>query len=113
MIDALIGYHLEGVPHGVFKETIELINQTEGKIISYDLPSGIDATTGVCMSPCVRAAVTLSLAIPKRAFQSEEGKDMSGQIFVADIGIPRFLYDQIIPSSRPAFEKNEDSLIIL
>lgn len=103
LIDALIGYHLSGSPRGVFKEIIECMNGAKNKIIAYDLPSGVDATTGKCMSPCIRAYATLSLALPKRAFKTNGVKKSCGKIFLADIGIPNFLYDRIRAGSRPHF----------
>jgi len=113
LIDSLIGYHLEGVPRGIFREAIEAMNSSGKKIIAYDLPSGVDPDTGACLEPCVQAFATLSLAMPKKLFATEEGKAKSGQVFMADIGIPHFLYDMIAPGSRPPFEKFENSLIVL
>jgi len=101
LIDALIGYHLDGPPRGLFKEVIELMNKSGKKIIAYDLPSGIDATTGECLHPCIQARATLSLALPKRAFKVKKSTVACGKIFLADIGIPNFLYDRIHGGSRP------------
>jgi len=113
LIDALIGYHLEGAPKGIFKEAVEAMNKSKKKIIAYDLPSGVDASTGECLSPCILAFATLSLAMPKKAFQIAEGKKVNGEVFIADIGIPDFLYNMIAQNSRPAFEDYTDSLIVL
>jgi len=103
LVDALIGYHLAGSPRGLFKEIIELMNNAGKRIIAYDLPSGIDATSGKCLYPCVQAHVTLSLALPKQAFKIKKSKVACGKIFLADIGIPSFLYDKIRKKSRPYF----------
>mgnify|MGYP000212222606 CR=1 FL=1 len=113
LVDALIGYHLQGNPRGNFKEVIKAMNDSEKKIISYDVPSGIDATTGRCFEPCIRASSTLSLAMPKKLFETKEGRHASGEIFVADIGIPDFLYNMISPGSRPRFEDFTFSLAVL
>jgi len=104
LVDALIGYHLDGTPRGVFKEAIQEMNNSGKNIISYDLPSGIDPDTGECLEFCIQAFATLSLVMPKKLFETEQGKAKSGHIFVADIGIPTFLYDQIAPGSRPVFD---------
>ena len=106
LIDALIGYHLDGPPRGLFKEIIESMNQPGKKIIAYDLPSGIDATTGKCLRPCIQAHATLSLALPKRLFKIKKSKAACGKIFLADIGIPNFLYDRICRGSRPHFNSS-------
>ncbi|HEX9721841.1 MAG TPA: NAD(P)H-hydrate epimerase [Candidatus Paceibacterota bacterium] len=103
IIDALIGYHLEGAPRGVFREAVEAMSSSGKKVIAYDLPSGVDPDTGACLKPCVQAFATLSLAMPKKLFATEQGRAKSGQAFVADIGIPGFLYDKIALNCRPDF----------
>ena len=113
LIDALIGYNLKGAPRGLFGEVIEFMNSTGNKIIAYDLPSGVDATNGQCLTPCINAYATLSLAIPKRAFNYKQSRSVCGIIFIADIGIPKNLYNKIHPGSRPFFEKYNNGLVSL
>jgi len=103
IIDALIGNNLKGAPYGNFAKVIEMINKTKKNVISYDIPTGIDPTTGECYDPHIRAYATLSLALPKKAFIKNKAKERSGKIFIADIGIPHFLYERISPNSRPNF----------
>lgn len=103
VIDALIGYHLEGAPRGAFAELIEVVNKSRARVVSYDLPSGADPTTGLCEGICVKADVTLTLAVPKKLFETAEGKAISGTVYIADLGIPSAFYDEVIPGSRPDF----------
>lgn len=105
IIDALLGYHLEGNPREDYAEVINIIGKTKTKVIAYDMPSGIDATTGQCLESCIKAHVTLSLALAKKVFDTNHGLEKSGKIYVADIGIPGFLYDKIANNSRPNFNK--------
>lgn len=109
LIDALIGYHLEGKPRGAFGDIIEIMNSAKAKIISYDIPSGIDATSGKCFAPCIQAMATLTLALPKRALR--KAKKHFGRTAIGDIGIPAFLYDKVKKGSRPSFEKFPDTLV--
>lgn len=113
LIDALIGYHLKGSPRGDFKMLIELMNAVPAKIIAYDIPSGLDSTTGKCLEPTVRAIATLTLALPKLAFKAKAGQEVSGKIFLGDIGIPHFLYDKIQRGSRPNFAKGNHGILQL
>jgi len=113
LIDSLIGYHLQGSPRGDFKILIELMNAVPGKIIAYDIPSGLDSTSGKCLEPTIRAFCTLTLALPKKAFKTKAGQRMSGKIFLGDIGIPDFLYNMIKPGSRPRFEKGRNGVLNL
>jgi len=103
IIDALIGYHLQDNPRSRYAAVINFINNLNKKVIAYDIPTGIDATTGKCRQPCINSWVTLTLAIPKRAVLNKAAKKMSGRVYLADIGIPGFLYDKVAENSRPNF----------
>jgi len=106
MIDSLIGYHLKGAPRGVFVEVINLMNESDAEVVAYDIPSGIDVTTGECHDPCVKADVTLTLGLPKKAFLQKEAKKRCGKILLGDIGVPEFIYDQVSKGSKPPFKKS-------
>jgi NAD(P)H-hydrate epimerase len=84
VVDALIGYGLKFAPRGTTAKYIELINEYAKRVISLDLPSGIDATTGETPGLHIRAERTLTLALPKSGLTNR----VSGEIFLADIGIP-------------------------
>jgi NAD(P)H-hydrate epimerase len=86
-VDALIGYSLRGAPRGRVADLIELCNRESGLTLSLDLPSGLDATSGEIPGPCVDAARTLTLALPKRGLRA-----YAGELYLADIGIPSEVY---------------------
>ena len=113
LIDALIGYNLSGAPRGDFKEIVELMNQTKKKIIAYDIPTGLDSTTGECFLPCIKTWITLSLGLSKKAFTKKYAQKYCGKIYIADIGIPKFIYNKIAANCRPPFEKYKDGLVPL
>jgi len=89
--DAVVGYSLAGAPRGVAAALIEWINGCSAPVISLDVPSGIDATTGTAPGVCVSASTTMTLALPK---QGLDGPDV-GDLFLADIGIPREVYQRV------------------
>jgi NAD(P)H-hydrate epimerase len=105
VIDALLGYHLKGNPRGDYAAIINYINSSKKYAIAYDLPSGVDAATGLCRKPCITADATLTLALPKKMLETAEGRKNSGEVFLGDIGIPTIVYDQIEKNSRPDFGK--------
>jgi len=106
IIDSLIGYRLHGAPRDDYAKAIELINDSSAKVVSYDIPTGVNATTGEAEGEAVNADYTLMLALTKKSVQNSENRDKFGQIHLADIGITTHLYDQISPNSRPAFNKS-------
>lgn len=88
VVDALIGYSLTGPPQGVIAEMIDWISSVRSPVVSLDVASGIDATSGEAPGIHVRAALTVTLALPKT------GLDVPavGDLLMADIGIPGEVY---------------------
>jgi NAD(P)H-hydrate epimerase len=95
ILDALIGYGLNGDPRGRTAEWIEWMNRSESPVIALDAPSGLDTTRGLPGNPCVQAAATLTLALPKTGLLAAEARPYVGELFVADISVPPELYRQI------------------
>ena len=92
IVDALIGYGLTSNPRGAIAEWIERANKAARPILALDTPSGLDATTGLPGSPCIRAAATMTLALPKTGLLVPGAKPFVGDLYVADIGVPPELY---------------------
>lgn len=84
IVDAIFGTGLSRPPEGRFAQWIEAMNTSGKRIVSVDVPSGLDAETGIAYSPTVRADVTVTLGLPKRG--------LSGEVIVVDIGIPTEVY---------------------
>ena len=90
VIDALIGYSLRGAPEGRTAELITLANQNAARILSLDLPSGMNATTGEAPGVVIRPERTLTLALPKVGL-----RHLDGELYLADIGIPPEVYHSL------------------
>lgn len=95
VIDALIAYSLDGAPDEAYAGLIGLSAIGRGPVISLDIPSGIDATSGARPGAAVRADATLSLALPKRGVTLDEGSRLSGVNFLADIGLPASIFAEL------------------
>jgi NAD(P)H-hydrate epimerase len=98
VVDALIGYSLRGAPRGRAAELIEMCNRRAAQVLALDVPSGLDATTGEAPGAVVRPDRTLTLALPKTGLAS-----ISGELYVADIGIPPEVYRPLGLSFEPFF----------
>ncbi len=92
IVDALIGYSLRGAPTGVVATLIGEANNHGTPIVSLDVPSGVDAATGMVYDPSVCAAATLTLALPKEGLRGQEARKCVGELYLADIGVPPGLY---------------------
>lgn len=93
ILDALLGYSLTGDPRGAYADLIRVANASRRPVVSLDVPSGLDATDGTIYSPTIDAAATLTLALPKTGLM--EGRSVVGDLYLADIGVPRALYAQM------------------
>jgi NAD(P)H-hydrate epimerase len=89
LVDALLGTGFEGEPRGAAAEAIKALNEARGDVISVDLPSGVDASTGIVSGEAVRAAVTVTFHAGKPGLWIRPGKEHAGEVQILDIGIPR------------------------
>lgn len=92
VLDCLVGYSLSGAPRGRVADLIRWTSTSGARVVSLDVPSGIESTTGEVMVPAVGADVTLTLALPKSGLVSSQSIGKVGQLSVADIGVPAALY---------------------
>jgi NAD(P)H-hydrate epimerase len=65
LVDALVGYSLTGAPRSPISGLIGAANAAGVPILALDIPSGLDGDRGVRQDPCISAASTLTLALPK------------------------------------------------
>ncbi len=91
VVDALLGTGLTGGARGFYGDVIEFINTLSCPVISIDVPSGLNATTGEAAGPVVSADITVTMALPKLGFFLSPGRDLAGRVEVADIGMPAAL----------------------
>jgi len=91
IIDALLGVGLQGEVRGIFQDLIGMINTAKAYILSVDIPSGLDATTGRVLGCAVKADQTVTFIAKKRGMVYADGRRYCGRIVVKDLGIP--LYD--------------------
>ena len=100
VIDAIFGYSLSGPPRGAGAEFIRWANGCGAPILALDIPSGLDATTGEAKGDVIRARWTMTLALPKTGLRP----DQTGELFLADIGIPQGVYRRMGLPYRTPFD---------
>ncbi|MDR7505668.1 MAG: NAD(P)H-hydrate dehydratase [Armatimonadota bacterium] len=95
IIDALFGTGFRGPARGLAAEVIQAANRSGRPILAVDVPSGLNADTGVADGPVIRAAATVTMGLPKVGLLTYPGADLAGTIYVADIGYPGALADDV------------------
>lgn len=108
VVDALLGTGFAGEPRGMVADAIDAIESCSAPVVSVDVPSGVDASTGVVSGAAVHATVTVTFHAAKPGLWIHPGKAHSGEVEVIDIGIPR---RSEIAAGRPASVAAEIGLI--
>jgi hydroxyethylthiazole kinase-like uncharacterized protein yjeF len=90
VVDGLLGMGLQRPVEGLLREIVETVNRvtTKALVVAVDLPTGVQADTGQVMGAAIRAAVTVTMAQPKRGLYQFPGAEYAGEIVVAEIGMP-------------------------
>jgi hydroxyethylthiazole kinase-like uncharacterized protein yjeF len=91
IIDAIFGTGLRNDIKDSTKQWIEWINSQKQTVISIDLPSGLCSDSGLIRGACVKANLTITIAVKKLGLLFNQGPEYSGKVLIAEIGIPNFI----------------------
>jgi NAD(P)H-hydrate epimerase len=105
VIDALLGYSLNGPPRGAIAALIRQVNRSGRPILALDLPSGLHPDAGEPLDPCIRAHTTLTLALPKQGLLVPAAKPYVGRLWVGDLGVPPEIYKRVGLDVGPLFSR--------
>jgi ADP-dependent NAD(P)H-hydrate dehydratase / NAD(P)H-hydrate epimerase len=87
VVDALFGTGFHGEPRPEAAALIERINASGAPVLSVDLPSGVDASTGEIAGAAVDADLTVTFHALKVGLVVSPGRSRVGTVVVADIGL--------------------------
>ncbi len=85
IIDGIYGAGFKGTPDQASTKAILWANAQRGLIISIDVPSGVDPTTGEAPGEAVIADYTLACHFPKRGCFLRNGWEHTGSVLLADL----------------------------
>jgi ADP-dependent NAD(P)H-hydrate dehydratase / NAD(P)H-hydrate epimerase len=88
IIDAILGTGLDRPVAGLAAEVIALINKSKKKVVSLDIPSGVNGNTGEVMGVAVKADYTVTFGLPKIGNMLYPGYELGGELFVSHISFP-------------------------
>lgn len=80
VVDAILGTGFSGNLRAPFTIWIPAINELGVRVIALDVPSGLNAETGVVETSCMRAERTLTMLVPKLGLYSADGPEYAGEI---------------------------------
>jgi len=87
VVDALFGTGFQGAPRSEAAALIERMNAAPAPVVSVDLPSGVDASTGEIAGAVVDADLTVTFLARKVGLAVAPGRFHAGRVVVADIGL--------------------------
>ncbi|WP_075883191.1 bifunctional ADP-dependent NAD(P)H-hydrate dehydratase/NAD(P)H-hydrate epimerase [Candidatus Protochlamydia sp. W-9] len=94
LIDGLFGTGFKGKIQEPYIKLIEKANQSHVPILSIDIPSGLNGSTGEINGLAIRANETLCLGFPKTGFFLQQGWNVVGQLKFVDFGLPPNIFSK-------------------
>ena len=96
IIDGILGTGFSGELRPNALKLIRAANSSGKPIVSIDIPSGVEADTGIVGEDAIKAVGTVALGLPKIAHYLSPAESHVGKLIVDDIGIPKKLLEENI-----------------
>lgn len=106
IIDALLGTSFNGKLKSNYLEYVKWMNRQNVPIYSVDVPSGLNATTGIVNNFAVKANSTLTLGSNKIGLWIADAPNYVGKVVLKEIGLPKNIFNKI-KSSIFLLEKSD------
>lgn len=89
VVDGLFGIGLARPIEGSLRHLVELVNQRRAPVLALDVPSGLDADTGMVVgqASAIRATETITFIANKPGLHTGDGRDYAGRVTTASLGI--------------------------
>ena len=88
VVDGLLGTGTRGEIREPYASAIGAVNDARRPVLAIDIPSGLDPDTGKPLGPTIRATKTVTLAAVKVGFRKPGAAEYTGEVVLADIGVP-------------------------
>lgn len=87
VVDGIVGIGGEGGLRAGAVEVVRLVRELGVPVVAVDLPSGVDADSGVVSGDAVRADVTVTFGAYKPGLLVDPGREYVGAVRLVDIGL--------------------------
>jgi len=100
VVDALLGTGLSGEVRAPYLAAIHAINQCGTAVLAVDVPSGLNADSGMPCGAAVQADCSVSFIGLKQGMFCGAGPDYCGEVVFEDLSIPSEIYQRVPPSAQ-------------
>ena len=111
IVDALFGTGLDRPVTGRWAEAITAMNAHRAPCLAIDVPSGLNADSGVSMGDAVQATSTISFIGLKTGLFTADGPDCAGEVVFDGLGVPAAVYASSVLSARRIDWRKQASLL--
>ena len=94
-VDAIFGTGLARPIDGHLRRVVELVNRVAAHRVALDIPSGLDADTGMPLGVAVRAHDTVTFGCLKLGLLTPDGARLAGRVHLVDLGVPSIVLDKV------------------
>ena len=95
IIDGIFGIGLNKALNDDYIRLVKYINSKSGYKVAIDIPSGLNATSGLIMGEAIRADLTVTFGNYKTGMFFGAGRECCGEVKVVDIGLMKDGYANV------------------
>lgn len=100
IVDAILGTGLVKEVSNKFQAAIAVINASNIPVLALDVPSGLDADTGMVLGQAIVASATITFIALKIGLFVGEARDHCGEIVSNDLALPPQLLSLVAPDAQ-------------
>ncbi|MDF1820971.1 MAG: NAD(P)H-hydrate dehydratase [Alcanivoracaceae bacterium] len=100
IVDALLGTGLNGPVRDDYRALIEAMNAAPAPVLAIDVPSGLNADTGMSEGALVTAALTATFIGVKQGLLTGQGPAVTGELVFDDLQVPQEVFASVEASAR-------------
>ena len=100
IVDGLLGTGFTGAMREQMAKVIAKVNTVEAPVIAIDLPSGLNADTGIASEHCVEADYTVTFIAPKVGLMIADGPDYTGCVLFSGLSVGALFAQKYAPQAH-------------
>ncbi|MBA3661575.1 MAG: NAD(P)H-hydrate dehydratase [Gammaproteobacteria bacterium] len=97
LVDAIAGMGVKKTLRSNILKVLNFMHTFRGPVLSLDLPTGVEADTGIILGDAVRANATITYLGYKLGLLTGHGIAYAGEVVLHDLQLPESLFNEVTP----------------